>query len=148
MRASSVGLLILYPFRCRIGSTAPSRMGFKNLLMCQEVARGPVSDSPSPTTAATIRSGLSKAAQPFLVLTLLRVNLRIRTIQVDRAQHARRAMAGTCHKDHVLVVSLDDAVEVGIDECEARARSPMPQQPVLDLFRLERLLEQRIVAQI
>src|SRR5579864_242902 len=46
----------------KIGSTAPSRAGFRNLLACQEVARGPVSDSPSPTTAATINSGLSKAA--------------------------------------------------------------------------------------
>src|SRR5262249_8288545 len=61
-RAQMVGLLILYPFRCRIGRTAPSRIGFKNLLICHEVARGPVSDSPSPTTAATISSGLSNAA--------------------------------------------------------------------------------------
>ena len=30
--------------------------------MCQEVASGPVSASPSPTTAATMSSGLSKAA--------------------------------------------------------------------------------------
>ena len=44
-----VGLLILYPFRWRMGRTAPSVMGFKNLLDCQEVARGPVSASPSPT---------------------------------------------------------------------------------------------------
>ena len=29
---------------------------------CQEAASGPVSASPSPTTQATIRSGLSKAA--------------------------------------------------------------------------------------
>ena len=84
--------------------------------MCQDVARGPVSDSPSPTTAVTIKSGLSKAApqacehvpkfasfvdragsfrctvttdtarkgklleeraQPFGVLTLIRIDLRI-----------------------------------------------------------------------
>src|SRR5262249_43911200 len=60
--AQIVGLLILYPFRCRIGRTAPSRTGLRNLLMCQLVASGPVSDSPSPTTAATISSGLSNAA--------------------------------------------------------------------------------------
>jgi len=34
----------------------------QNLFECQLVASGPVSASPSPTTAATIRSGLSKAA--------------------------------------------------------------------------------------
>ena len=38
------------------------RRGFKNLLECQAVARGPVSASPSPTTQATIKSGLSNAA--------------------------------------------------------------------------------------
>src|SRR5215470_15150206 len=62
MRDSRVGLLILYPFKCRIGKTAPSRIGFKNLLICHDVASGPVSDSPSPTTAETISSGLSNAA--------------------------------------------------------------------------------------
>jgi hypothetical protein len=62
MRASTVGLAILYPFRCRIGSTAPSPAGSRNLLECQAVASGPVSASPSPTTQATTRFGLSSAA--------------------------------------------------------------------------------------
>src|SRR4051795_10339624 len=62
MRARIVGLAILYPFRCRMGSTAPSVAGFRNLLECQLVASGPVSASPSPTTQATTNSGLSKAA--------------------------------------------------------------------------------------
>src|SRR5207302_9718233 len=61
-RAGIVGLAIFHPLRARIGSTAPSPAGFRNLLACQLVASGPVSDSPSPTTQATIRSGLSKAA--------------------------------------------------------------------------------------
>ena len=45
-----------------MGSTAPSRIGLRNLFECQEVASGPVSASPSPTTATTSRSGLSNAA--------------------------------------------------------------------------------------
>ena len=40
----------------------PVRTGLRNLLECQLAASGPVSASPSPTTQATIRSGLSKAA--------------------------------------------------------------------------------------
>ena len=36
--------------------------GFRNLFECQLVASGPVSASPSPTTQATSRSGLSNAA--------------------------------------------------------------------------------------
>ena len=45
-----------------IGSTAPSVIGSRNLFDCQAVASGPVSASPSPTTQATMRSGLSSAA--------------------------------------------------------------------------------------
>ena len=62
IRARTVGLLILYPLRWRIGRTAPSVLGFKNLLHCHDVARGPVSASPSPTIQAAIRSGLSNTA--------------------------------------------------------------------------------------
>ena len=62
MREKSVGLAILKPLRCRIGSTAPSVMGLTNLLPCHAVASGPVSASPSPTTQAAMRSGLSITA--------------------------------------------------------------------------------------
>ena len=44
------------------GQNGASVAGLRNLFECQLVARGPVSASPSPTTHATIRSGLSKAA--------------------------------------------------------------------------------------
>src|SRR5205814_6659145 len=62
MRERMVGLAILYPLRFRIGSTAPSVSGLRNLLECHAVASGPVSASPSPTTQATTRSGLSNTA--------------------------------------------------------------------------------------
>ena len=45
-----------------MGSTAPSVMGSSSLLDCHEVAKGPVSASPSPTMQATIKSRLSNAA--------------------------------------------------------------------------------------
>ena len=61
-RERMVGLEILNPLRSKIGKTAPSLIGLMNLLDCHEVASGPVSASPSPTTAATIKSGLSKMA--------------------------------------------------------------------------------------
>ncbi|MEN3268952.1 MAG: hypothetical protein V7646_5846 [Pseudonocardia sp.] len=47
--ASTVGPAILWPFRCRIGSTASSRRGSTNLVECQLVASRPVSASPSST---------------------------------------------------------------------------------------------------
>ena len=42
--------------------TAPSRAGLRKLVPFHAPANGPDSASPSPTTAATIRAGLSKAA--------------------------------------------------------------------------------------
>ena len=60
--AKTVGLAILYPFKCKIGKTAPSCLGLINLFSCQEVANGPVSASPSPMTQAAIKVGLSKIA--------------------------------------------------------------------------------------
>ena len=41
------------------GSTAPSVAGLRNFVECHAVAVGPVSNSPSPTMHATMRSGLS-----------------------------------------------------------------------------------------
>ena len=50
--------------RSGAGSAARRRRapGLRNLFECQLVASGPVSASPSPTTQATMRSGLSNAA--------------------------------------------------------------------------------------
>jgi len=61
-RERIVGLEILYPFRCNTGKTVPSVFGFMNLQPNQEVANGPVSASPSPTTVTAIRFGLSRTA--------------------------------------------------------------------------------------
>ena len=62
MRENRVGLESLKPLRWRMGSTAPSVMGLRNLLECQAAARGAVSASPSPTTQAAMRPGLSMTA--------------------------------------------------------------------------------------
>lgn len=53
---------ILKPFACKMGSTAPDSAGSMYLYACQAAAVGPVSASPSPTTQATTRSGLSITA--------------------------------------------------------------------------------------
>lgn len=57
LRPYTVGPAILAPFTCRIGSTAPSRRGFKNAGSFHEPDNGPVSASPSPITQATTRFG-------------------------------------------------------------------------------------------
>jgi hypothetical protein len=52
------------------------------------------------------------------------------------------------HEDHVEIVALDDAIQVRPHERQRRARTPVTEQPILDVLDLQRLLEQRVVAQI
>jgi hypothetical protein len=49
-----------YPLRWRTGRTAPSVRGLRNLVLCHDVASGPVSLSPSPTMVSAMRSGCRK----------------------------------------------------------------------------------------
>ena len=53
------GVVDLVAIEMKTGSTAPSVIGLTNLLLCQLVASGPVSDSPSPTITRVIKSGWS-----------------------------------------------------------------------------------------
>ena len=57
-------------------------------------------------------------------------------------------MAGPADIDHVEVARPDDAVEMGIDEIQARRGAPMPEQARLDVLEGQRLAQQRIVEQI
>ena len=50
--------------------------------------------------------------------------------------------------DDVEVVSLDDAVQMGVDEIEPGRRAPVTKQARLDVGHLERLLQKRIVQEI
>src|SRR5882724_9727230 len=175
MRARNAGLAILYPFRCRIGSTAPSCAGLRNLFECQAAASGPVSASPSPITQATIRSGLSNAAlvyrtrrfwghmagnsprkgklpeqplHPFLVLRDLRINLAVGALQPGIRHDRRTAVPGSGDVDHVEVEFADQPVEMRVDQVEPGASSPVAQQTRLDVMGLDRLTQQRVVEQV
>ena len=57
-------------------------------------------------------------------------------------------MPGAGQEDRVQVILFDQPVQMDVDECQAGARSPMAEQPLLDVLRLERLAQQRIVLQI
>jgi hypothetical protein len=50
-------------------------------------------------------------------------------------------MPGSSHEDYLLVKFLDQPVQVDVDECEAGAGSPMAEQTVLDMLRLEGFLQ-------
>ncbi len=57
-------------------------------------------------------------------------------------------MTGTDNVDHVEIMFDDQPVEVDVKHIEPRRRSPMPEQPRLDVIDRQRLFEQRVLAQI
>jgi hypothetical protein len=57
-------------------------------------------------------------------------------------------MPGAGDVDHVEVVFLDDPVQVNVDEVQTRRRSPVAEQPGLDVFLCERLFEQWVIVEI
>src|SRR5215510_5260172 len=59
-----------------------------------------------------------------------------------------RLMPGYDHVDHVQVVLPDDAVQVHVEEVQARRRAPVSEQPWLDVLARERLAQERVVEQV
>jgi hypothetical protein len=57
-------------------------------------------------------------------------------------------MTGAGDVDHVEIVLVDHPIEVNVDEVQAGRRSPVPEEPGLDVLLCERLLEQRVVVEI
>src|SRR3974377_493506 len=108
-----------------MGSTAPSRIGLRNLFECQAVASGPVSASPSPTTQATMRSGLS-SAMPY--------PCDRRKPRPPASWRVAPLRARARAEDYLEVLFDDQPVEVGPHERQRRARTPVPEQPELDVL--------------
>ena len=61
---------------------------------------------------------------------------------------ARAAVARTDDVDHIQVIVLDEPVEMNVEEVQPGCCSPMPEQARLDLFKLERDFQKRVVPQI
>src|ERR1700754_596327 len=76
------------------------------------------------------------------------IDLGVGTFEVRMRDEAGAAMAGADHVDHVEIALDDRAVQVRVDEIEARGGAPMAEQAVLDVFLAQRLAEHRVVAQV
>ena len=57
-------------------------------------------------------------------------------------------MARSGDVNHVQVVFLDDAVQMGVDEVQPRRRAPVAEQARLDVRQREWLFQQRIVVEV
>ena len=91
---------------------------------------------------------LEELKHPLLILALVGINLGVRALQIDWRQHARCTVAGAGQKDGVQVVLVNQTVKVNVSEAQARTGSPVTQQALLDVLRLQRLAKQGIGAQI
>ena len=73
-----------------------------------------------------------------------RVDLRVGPFEVHVGDDGGPAVARPRDVQDVAVALLDQTVELEIDEAQRRGRSPVTEQPWLDVLRTERLAQQRI----
>ncbi len=104
----------------------------------RDVARDPTGE----------RELAKQPAQSLLVVADVRVELGVGALEVGVGDESRAAVAGTGHVDHAEVTPADQAVEVRVDEVQARRRAPVPEQPRLDVLDPQRLAQQRIRQQV
>ena len=95
--------------------------------------------------AARERELREQPLHPLFIGRDVRVYLAVGSLEIGVRDQARPAMPGAGDVDHVEVVLLDQPIEVDIDEVQTRCRSPMAEQPRLDVFLCQGLLEQRVV---
>jgi len=89
-----------------------------------------------------------EAPQAHGVLRHVRIDLGVGPFQIDVRDDRGAAVSRAGQVDHVGIRVLDQAVQVHVDEAEARRGSPVSQQPGFDVFRPQRLAQQRILLQI
>ena len=65
------------------------------------------------------------------------IALRVRTFEIAVRHDARTAVARTDDVDHVQIIVFDQPIEMDVKEIQSCRRSPMPEQPRLDMFELE-----------
>jgi hypothetical protein len=77
-----------------------------------------------------------------------RIVLGVRAFEIRVRDDARPAVAGADHVNHVQPVRRDQAVQVHVEEVQARRRAPVTEQTALDVIDRQRHVEQRIVLQV
>src|SRR5258708_33137473 len=123
--------------------------------MCRDVAGGPVWAARPPPAAATIRSGLSKAAPQACDSTYPNsppswIEPGVSGVQwlpippgnencLKNSRRPRMSSPGLGHENHVQIELLEQPAEVDLDARQVRPRSPMAQRASRDICLLYRL---------
>ena len=74
-----------------------------------------------------------------------RIDLRIGSLEIDVGHDRRAAMTGAREIDHVDILLDDHAIQVRVDETEARRRSPVSEKSRLDVLGPQRFANERIL---
>ncbi len=78
----------------------------------------------------------------------VRIDLGVGPLEVPGRDERRAAVARSGEIDHLLLRVADDAREMGVDEGQARARAPVPEQPRLDVLGGQRLAQEWVALQV
>src|ERR1700686_895689 len=76
--------------------------------------------------------------QARFVATFVRINLGVVTLEVAVGECGWSAMARARDVHHIQVVLLNQTIQVYPEERLSRIRAPMTEEPLLDVFRLQR----------
>src|SRR5215831_9393064 len=82
---------------------------------------------------------LEEGAQSVNVFAFVRINLGVCAFQIDRPQHAGCAVPWTSKEHCVEIILLDQAVQVNVSKAQVGTGTPVSEQPVLDVLRLQGL---------
>src|SRR5271165_1962 len=80
------------------------------------------------------RKLLKELPQTFEVFALVGIHLGVGSFEVTRSKNAGSTMSRPSKKNHIKIVFLDQPVQVNVDKRQTRTRSPVPEQPVLDVL--------------
>ena len=97
---------------------------------------------------AGIREATEELLQTSFVIGNEGIRLAIRAIKQRLSSASRSAVTGAHKKDSVLIVIVDKAVDMAKQEIQAGCGSPVPHQPVLNVFPVEAFLHKRVAAQV
>src|SRR6185312_1739762 len=98
--------------------------------------------------AARKRELLEKALQTSGVATYMRIDLAVRPLEVGVGDDTRSAVAWTGDENRVDVVLPDQPVHVHVHEVQSGCRTPVAEQPALDVVEAQRCAQERIGEEI
>src|SRR4030095_10541069 len=76
------------------------------------------------------------------------IDFRVGSFDVNRAQHAGRAVTWTSHVNHVEVEHFYDTIQVRIYKGERGAGAPVSEHARFDMFGLQFFTQQRVVLKV